>query len=46
MRGPTGRVQDYQRSAAAYGPGQRPSVEDELKHWAEGWEKLANDKKK
>jgi hypothetical protein len=41
MKPPSERVLDYQRSAASYGPGQRPSAEIGLKQWTDEWRKLA-----
>jgi len=44
MRAPSERVHNYQRSAASYGPGQRPSAEDRLNQWTDEWNKLAEKK--
>jgi hypothetical protein len=44
MKHPSERVQDFQRSTAPYGPGQRPSAEDNLKRWTDKWNKMENQK--
>ena len=41
MKPTSERVQDFQRSAASYGLGQRPRAEDVLKQWTDEWTKLA-----